>query len=1115
MKRVAWALLAGLFCFVSGVGMADIPRLEENANFELTAQDIYQWDMHVSVYNTPVIRIYAWQGTNAYTSCTNYNWTFKFAKSDSSDSMTSISGVPNGAGYIDFTASTNTFNYAFKRWYSVVYATTNGQQISYARGYLTCHRSPEVNAPGPLVRRTSILGSAYEFTGSFTNWPFPLNNVGTNEGDIFYYRTNNPQWVALTPAPASSGYYLQSGGTGVPPSWATPSGAGDITAVNVSGGVLTGGGTNGAVTITLTTNGLSNALSSATFVTQGDYISGTNAVTAYAVSYTDNATNTLHTEYTNTIHRFANDDVTIGSYPGAPLALASTAESRFMFADSNTTDNLDVILRHAGTATASLDFFHVNSNTVWSFTRQVSGASDILSLYHADSQSNFTENARWSMNGTAPIFGGAPASTLVFTNGQYYGSAIGLTNFPVFDNIWAKNVTSSGHVTVVSNLYLNGNLEGDGQTGVTGIDDLTANDIDASNTLQVAGIDAVLETRKVTAGTGISGGGFLSNDVTIAFDSSWGDARYASALSNNLYELSVANRTLTNGELVVNGGFTNAFDGWVQTNVTYNALQSNVTVLSGNTGYLVPSNALSIATGRVYEVSYIYTPNNSYETITVTLGGDSDTHDYSATASTTLATNSFVIRADSLANFNMSILAASNSVTIDNISVREITNGPLWAVDGYIQNLYTESVDGSGVDRFARTNDTRDLDWTGSGSVLVPITPDYTNSAASKEYVDNRLSRYGTYYFWGSTTSQVDGFYVMQPTQRVTLVADEQVYSTPTNGQFLSRFLSEPGSPGVTEVQAGNYTVHLHAKKSSIKEAYLSVRGVLRDANGALKYAYPVTPSNSLTQVNQPYDFVISLATNLPCLTTDRWAIESRVAAIGAPAPDITIYTENGNEGFLFGGLLEGAEVDPIWVAVSNQYLLTNKLTDVSATSNDTQTLTSKAIHDLNGVQNAQITVVSNASLQNVVEDTTPELGGNLDAQDNNITDVTLLGVGTNQSVGAFTVMKDMAAIGPGAGAYGDGEGDLYVKDELEVDGVFYADGGIVGGSAGETNAITSGGFVDISSLLGGGGTNWAESPAQQDVNVDGNTVSNAVRVYLNLVDYIYTDGTNLLWSDN
>lgn len=34
-------------------------------------------------------------------------------------------------------------------------------------------------------------------------------------------------------------------------------------------------------------------------------------------------------------------------------------------------------------------------------------------------------------------------------------------------------------------------------------------------------------------------------------------------------------------------------------------------------------------------------------------------------------------------------------------------------------------------------------------------------------------------------------------------------------------------------------------------------------------------------------------------------------------------------------------------------------------------------------------------------------------------------------------------------------------------------------------------------------------------LNMDGNNITNAPRVYLNTTDYIYTDGTNLLWSDN
>jgi len=93
----------------------------------------------------------------------------------------------------------------------------------------------------------------------------------------------------------------------------------------------------------------------------------------------------------------------------------------------------------------------------------------------------------------------------------------------------------------------------------------------------------------------------------------------------------------------------------------------------------------------------------------------------------------------------------------------------------------------------------------------------------------------------------------------------------------------------------------------------------------------------------------------------------------------------------------------------------------------------------------ADDTAISNiaaSALQNVVEDTTPQLGGNLSGNGNSITGASVVVIGGATSPGAFTVLGDMATIGAGAGTQGEGAGDLYVANEFEVDGPAYLDGG-------------------------------------------------------------------------
>jgi len=59
------------------------------------------------------------------------------------------------------------------------------------------------------------------------------------------------------------------------------------------------------------------------------------------------------------------------------------------------------------------------------------------------------------------------------------------------------------------------------------------------------------------------------------------------------------------------------------------------------------------------------------------------------------------------------------------------------------------------------------------------------------------------------------------------------------------------------------------------------------------------------------------------------------------------------------------------------------------------------------------------------------------------------------------------------------------------------------------SNAYTNTAALAAAALPKAGGTMTGV------LDMGANYISNAVRVYLNTVDYIYTDGTNLLWSDN
>lgn len=155
---------------------ADPPFKPIDANYE--RRDV-QWDLETSVANTTLIRCYNWQGTNAWYGGTNYTFVFRFSKSDSSETMGSITGVVSGA-QVDFQAEAGTFTKPCKDWYSVVLVYEGSEVYSYAHGNISVKRSPEVDAAGALARTYAVDGSLYgPFTGSFEDWPFITTNSAT------------------------------------------------------------------------------------------------------------------------------------------------------------------------------------------------------------------------------------------------------------------------------------------------------------------------------------------------------------------------------------------------------------------------------------------------------------------------------------------------------------------------------------------------------------------------------------------------------------------------------------------------------------------------------------------------------------------------------------------------------------------------------------------------------------------------------------------------------------------------------------------------------------------------------------------------------------------------
>jgi len=99
-----------------------------------------QFHIETKVKNTPNIRVYFYEGTNAFTA-TGYNAYFKYAKDNSSTPVVTLTGSVSGA-YCDFATTTNTFPYEVDSWYAEVQLeSTNGTQLVSIEGLVTVKRS--------------------------------------------------------------------------------------------------------------------------------------------------------------------------------------------------------------------------------------------------------------------------------------------------------------------------------------------------------------------------------------------------------------------------------------------------------------------------------------------------------------------------------------------------------------------------------------------------------------------------------------------------------------------------------------------------------------------------------------------------------------------------------------------------------------------------------------------------------------------------------------------------------------------------------------------------------------------------------------------------------------
>jgi len=140
-------------------------------------------------------------------------------------------------------SNTNTLNDGAFPWRLEVQDAEDGTILATACGSLIIPQNPLAPGQPALVTTTNINTADYTVTGQW-----PASSIPDLSGSYETAATNDP---------GSAGYVLTTDGNGT--NYWSQAGAGDITGVAVSGGLLTGGGTSGDVTVGLTTGAVNAA----------------------------------------------------------------------------------------------------------------------------------------------------------------------------------------------------------------------------------------------------------------------------------------------------------------------------------------------------------------------------------------------------------------------------------------------------------------------------------------------------------------------------------------------------------------------------------------------------------------------------------------------------------------------------------------------------------------------------------------------------------------------------------------------------------------------------------------------------------------------------------------
>jgi microcystin-dependent protein len=263
---------------------------------------------------------------------------------------------------------------------------------------------------------------------------------------------------------------------------------------------------------------------------QSSYWNGTAAATYDRYMYLSSLGNITFTTTSGGTSAYIKDDgtfVTAGAYQSnaatgtAPLIVSSTTKVANLNADQVDGYDFDQSVKTTDSPSFSALALSVASGTapmtVTSTTKVTNLNADMVDGYNFNQGVQTTDSPTFSkltLNvaaGTAPM---TVTSTTVVTNlnadkvdGYDFNQSVKTTDNVAFNTVDINVATGTAPMTV---------------TSTTAVTNLNADMVDGYHASSF-----VQTSRKVSTSTGITGGGDLSADRTLAFDTTWGDARYA------------------------------------------------------------------------------------------------------------------------------------------------------------------------------------------------------------------------------------------------------------------------------------------------------------------------------------------------------------------------------------------------------------------------------------------------------------------------------------------------------------------------------------------------------------------------------------------------------------